>query len=279
MILKEKPDILSIATQPQDRAEVALFAIEHGVKALYCEKALCASVAEAAALVEAVERRGVVFNMGTNRRWSTGYAAMREAIASGEYGALTALNTYSRATLFNTGSHWFDTLLYLSGDAPVSWVQAYLPQGDDLIQGDEVIADPIGQGTIAFANGVFANLLPSPQAARHEAICERGIITAPIDSRYEAQGLPGGDGPQLPRVLDYTPASSTLRLIEDLVHSLDTGEPPRGGVRVAQVNTEIIFGFIESHRRGGARVELPLTGNTLRFVPRNSAPRQPKYAP
>ena len=41
----------------------------------------------------------------------------------------------------------------------------------------------------------------------------------------------------------------------------------------------IIFGLIESHRRGGARVDLPLTGNTLRFAPRDSAPRQPKYAP
>jgi predicted dehydrogenase len=68
MIRKEHPEILSVATQPQQRAEVALFAIEHGVRALYCEKPLCASVAEAEALVAAVERAGVAFNMGTNRR-------------------------------------------------------------------------------------------------------------------------------------------------------------------------------------------------------------------
>src|SRR5437588_11037812 len=47
MIEREKPDILSIATQPEQRVEVALFAVEHGVRALYCEKPLAASVQEA----------------------------------------------------------------------------------------------------------------------------------------------------------------------------------------------------------------------------------------
>jgi predicted dehydrogenase len=54
LIRAERPDIVSIATQPEQRLEVALFALEHGVRALYCEKALCASVAEARQLVEAV---------------------------------------------------------------------------------------------------------------------------------------------------------------------------------------------------------------------------------
>ncbi|MGN6562653.1 MAG: Gfo/Idh/MocA family protein, partial [Thermomicrobiales bacterium] len=260
MIERERPDILSIATQPQHRTAVALFAIEQGVRALYCEKPLCASVAEAAALVDAVERHGVVFNMGTNRRWSPGYAAMRAAITSGDYGALGALNTHSRATLFNTGSHWFDLLQFLGGDAPVAWVQGYLPQGDALIQGDEVVSDPVGEGTIAFTNGVLAHLLISPQPARHEALCERATITARTDGRFEVVSASNDFTPTL---LEFTPASATLGIIDDLVHSLDTGEPTRGGVRVAQLNTEIIFGLIESHRRGGARVALPLTDCAL----------------
>ena len=56
MIEREKPDIVSIATQPEHRTAIALFAIEHGVRALYCEKPLSASVAEARQLVEAVEK-------------------------------------------------------------------------------------------------------------------------------------------------------------------------------------------------------------------------------
>src|ERR671926_1730923 len=35
MIERERPDIVSIATQPEQRAEVIRFAAEHGVRALY----------------------------------------------------------------------------------------------------------------------------------------------------------------------------------------------------------------------------------------------------
>ena len=37
MIERERPDILSIATQPEQRAEVILFAVQHGVRAIYAE--------------------------------------------------------------------------------------------------------------------------------------------------------------------------------------------------------------------------------------------------
>ena len=70
--------------------------------------------------------------------------------------------------------------------------------------------------------------------------------------------------------------ASTLCLIEDLVRALDTGEPPRGGAELARANTELIFAFVESHQRGGARVELPLAGSKYRLA-RDRAPRQPKY--
>ena len=43
---------------------------------------------EADAMLAAVERHGVVFNMGTNRRWHPGYAKMRDLIASGDLGNL-----------------------------------------------------------------------------------------------------------------------------------------------------------------------------------------------
>ena len=54
MLAKEQPNILSVATQPEQRAEIAVYAAEHGVKALYCEKPMCASLPEADAMVTAV---------------------------------------------------------------------------------------------------------------------------------------------------------------------------------------------------------------------------------
>ena len=78
LIAKEQPDIVSVATQPEHRAEVVIHAVDNGARAIYAEKAMAASMREAADMVEAVERNGAFFNLGTNRRWSPGYDAMRD---------------------------------------------------------------------------------------------------------------------------------------------------------------------------------------------------------
>jgi predicted dehydrogenase len=283
MIEKENLDIVSVATQPEPRAEIVIYAAEHGIKAIYAEKAMAASLAEADAMVEALERNGLFFNLGTNRRWNPIYDRMHEFIHSGEIGALKSLLVYNNGTLFNTASHTFDLVLRLNNDAPVAWVQAYLPKTEELFDGDTLLQDPLGEGTIHFENGVTAYMLLTPRGLDVEAIGDAGSLTAlndgqdwflrtrqPIDARgrtalVRSEGFVPGE-----------PASSTLRLIEDLVHSLDTGEPSRCGPRVALASTELIFAFIESHRRNGARVDLPLQKRNVRMQ-RSHTPNQPKF--
>ncbi|MAH15580.1 MAG: hypothetical protein CMN65_07575 [Sphingomonadaceae bacterium] len=288
LIEKEQPDILSIATQPEQRAEIAIYAAEHGVKALYCEKAMCASLPEADAMVEAVERNGVAFNMGTNRRWHPGFDAMREVIASGRLGALKSLIIYSNGTLFNTSSHTFDLMQRLNGDAAATWVQGHLPQGDELIVGDELRDDPAAEGMFGFENGVTVYAMSSPRASEYEAICESGVLTALNNGvefrmrkvrayQVSARTIRDLSDDTFP---EYERASSTLRLVEDLVAALDRGDATtRGGVRVARANMELIFGFVESHRRGGARVTLPLDDPGIRLVRHDREARQPRFEP
>ena len=68
LIDREKPDIVSVATQPEQRAEIVIYAAEHGSRAIYAEKAMASSMEEADRMVEVVERHGVAFNLGTNPR-------------------------------------------------------------------------------------------------------------------------------------------------------------------------------------------------------------------
>ncbi len=290
LIEVEEPDIVSIATQPEQRAEIVIYAAEHRAKAIYAEKAMAASLQEADAIVEAVERNGVVFNLGTNRRWNTGFDKMKEVIDSGELGALKTLIIYDNCLLFNMSTHHFDLILRLNDDIPVTWVQAHLPGAEEsstiesIGDGDSLREDPRGHGIIQFENGVTAYALLTPRGNEYEAICERGVMTAFNNGlewqlRRRVQIDPQG---RTAFVIDDFPdfdrASSTLRLIEDLVHALDTGEPARGGVLSARASTELIFAFIESHRRGGARVALPLKDCKLKLK-RDRSPRQPKFTP
>ena len=284
MLAREAPDIVSVATQPEHRAEIVMAAAEAGARAIYAEKAFSASLAEADRMVEACQRHNVVLNMGTNRRFYPGYDQMKAVIDSGEIGALQTLIIHQTSALFNGASHSFDLLQRLNSDAPAAWVQAHLPNGDEIIDGNILREDPVGHGIIQFANGVVAYALNSGRGMEVEAVCEKGVVTALGNDKewqLRAPAVRDHRGRNVLGVVEFPSfehRASTLCLIEDLVHSLDTGEPPRGGAALARANTELIFAFVESHQRGGARVELPLAGSAYRLE-RDRAPRQPKYEP
>lgn len=282
MIAREELDIVSVATQPEPRSEIVIYAATHGIKAIYAEKAFAASLAEAEAMVAAVEDNSVAFNLGTNRRWATEYDAMKAFVERGELGAFKSLLVYNTGTLFNMGSHYIDWAFQLNNDQPVAWVQATLRCDDSVFDGDILREDPAGDAILAFQNGVMAYLLTVPRGGDCEVIGTKGSLLAlddglswqlrrpqVIDAHGHTALLPA-PFPAPPRV------STTLRLIEDLVQALDTGQPTRSGVRVALAGLEVIFALIESHRRGGARVSLPLQERNLRLQ-RNIAPKQPKY--
>ena len=90
MIREVAPDIVCIATRPSPHAPVSIFAAENGVRGIYCEKPLCNSMAEADAMLEALESHGVKFNYGTNRRYSPLFRRMRALMDAGEISQQTA---------------------------------------------------------------------------------------------------------------------------------------------------------------------------------------------
>ena len=282
LIDREQPDIVSVATQPEHRAEIVIYAAEHGAKAVYADKALCASMAEADAILEACERNGVFLNLGAQRRWHPAFTRVREVIDSGRLGALRTV-IFGGSSLFNGASHHYDNLLFLNGDRRALWVQMTLAEGDWAIEGDRLTEDPIGYGVIQFENEVTAHAVYPTRETEWEARCERGTVWSGPGTvhRLREEGPPGYRGqPTMVagRFPSYKPYSSNLRLVEDLVHSIDTGEPPIGGVQSAHASTELIFATIESHIRGGARVELPLKGSTVKLR-RDRTPRQPRFRP
>ena len=278
----EQPDIISIATQPEGRGEIVVYAAEHGVKAIWAEKAMAASMAEADAMVTACERNGVVFNLGTQCRWHPGFTTMRQIIDSGRLGAVKSI-VFGGSTLFNGSSHFYDNLLFLNGDRRAVWIQGHLIDGSLSLDGDRLRQDPAGGTVIQFENDVMAYAVWPWREVEWVVTCEKGRLEVWPWGVYRmfVEGPPAylhvrptveQDFPK------YEQISSSLLLVQDLVNALDTGAPAIGGVRAARAGTELIFATIESHLRGGARVELPLEGSKLR-LDRDLPPGRPKYHP
>lgn len=281
LLSTERPEIVSIATQPEQRAEIILDAVEAGVRALYVEKPLCASVNEAYRIRDAVRANSVALNMGTNRRWQPGFHSMRMAIESGAIGTLRTVVVYATGTLFNTTSHWFDITQYLAGDAAPVWAHAWLPGSEHLVVDDLVKDDPNASGAYGTLTGVTVHFLQSPRPNDIEAIGDHGSITAwGGGTSFTVRARPASGGAwtdaQFPA---YARTSSTLHLIEDLVGALDRGDADTaGGIGVAVTNTELIFGFIESFRANGALLMMPPEESTAHFHRSGFKARTPTFA-
>ena len=80
-------------------------------------------------------------------------------------GALKSIILYANGNLFNTASHWLDCALRLNSDHRAVAIQGYLPNSDGLLEGDRLINDPVGQGTIWFENGVTCYALNTPRGS------------------------------------------------------------------------------------------------------------------
>ncbi len=260
MIEKEQPDIVSVATRPVNRAEITVFAAEHGVKGIYCEKPLCCSMEEADAMFEACTKNGVKFNYGTQRRYMPIYLKMRELISNGELGNIQCVVAYCGIGSAQWGhTHTADMVLFLAGDPEIEFVQGTIVANESDWDGNKLNTDPgIASGYVRFKNGVHGYLVAGT-GTEHEVCGTSGKLRTQNNGLSCRMRKAQEWGHQLETPFpEITRRSGTVGCIEDIVEAIETGRETTGGIELARRSQEMIFGFIESHRQGGARVPLPL---------------------
>ena len=266
MIRAEKPDIVSVATRPAMHAEITIFAAENGVTGIYCEKPLCCSMEEADAMLEACEKNGVKFNYGTQRRYIPLYQKMRELIDQGELGEIHAVIGHAGVGAAQWGhTHTADMLLYLAGDSEIEYVQGSVNVELGDFVGNRVDGDPgIPMGYVKFKNGVHAYLIASG-GSEYEVSGSKGKLRTSNNGVACQWRRAQGRWNTLVGVPFPTPrrASGTVGAINDIVAAIEEGRETRGTIRIACRSQEMILGFIESQRQGGAKVPLPLVDRRL----------------
>jgi len=290
MIEKEKPDIISICTPQESHSEITIFAAKHGVRGILCEKPMAASVDEADRMVEAVQLNGVSFNLGVNRRFRMDCGIARRLIDDGELGEIRSFHLAARGTLKNSHSHYIDLMCYLLQDPSPLWLIGKLHQTIDATARsfDEDscrwIEDPgLHWLVVQFAEGK-TGYLHDPQGVvprEWRVIGTKGFLVFTEDGRPPRWGTPEGDK----RFPEY-PAkhSPTVRMVEDLLDSVETGRPCLANENISARIVELSSAAAESHLKGSVRVELPLVGRDMfipahghsGLVPNSSAGRSPR---
>lgn len=95
LIADKEVQAVAVITPTSTHREVVIEAAKAG-KAIFCEKPIALSLAEAGEMLEAVRRAGVFLQMGFQRRFDAGYLAAKQKLDEGVIGAPVLLISISR---------------------------------------------------------------------------------------------------------------------------------------------------------------------------------------
>ena len=265
MVEKEQPDIVSVTTRPEPRAEVVIGLAEMGVKAIFATKPMCRTLAEADAMIEACKAHGTILAMACHLNWYGYYTNARQQITEGTIGELRSMVNHSAGNLSNLQSHTL-ALFRLFADAPAKWVFGVMDDEERVVDG----RDLPGSGYIMYENGVQAFLNSRSERTglnwTVEFVGETGrIVSRNAHAQFELWTThPETDNPvQCQFPYPWHLRSSMVDAIEGVCRSIEQGEEAICPGEFGRETLEIGIGMRESHRQGNVRVDLPLGDRSL----------------
>lgn len=131
LLERVRPDLCSICTPPDRHRPSVEAALAAGARAIWCEKPLGGSLADARALAAAAAAAGVPLAVNHGRRWDRAHRDAADWVRRGNIGRVRHVSIRYVRGIANYGSHAFDLVRMLTGDE-VAWVWAT----DDLHEAD-----------------------------------------------------------------------------------------------------------------------------------------------
>jgi len=262
-------DILSVCTWSSTHLEIVRRAVEHGVKAIFCEKPMADSLMAAEEMIRVCGDHNAVLMVDHQRRFDPFHQQIASLIRGGGLGRIQQVTCYYTAGTANTGSHLFDLLRMYLGDAV--WVQ-----GRSSRNASAHPADPNLDGWIGFADGSVAAV----QACDVEAylIFEIALLGTRGRLRVTSSGLTAEfeEARESERFAGYRelrpvplPVNSggnrevMLLGVAHILECLRTGARPISTGEDGRAALEIVCGLQQSARDEGSVVQFPLVERYL----------------
>ena len=278
MFKNESIDIAAPVLPVRANANAVIASARAGVKAIFCEKPLTATVADADRMVEECRSRGILFAAGLVGRNYPEYWAARRLIESGEIGEVQSMNIYHGNE--QGGVHGVNMALHFAGNSDADWVVGWV-EGDPFGDTEEEFKR-IG-GYIRFSNGIeaFSHYKDTVKGGI-EVIGSRGVFyhddRGPHLLKVNGTGLKEIEG-----LFENTYSGGVVRYddegwrrptpgmkasVQKLVDSLEKGV----GLQLTtgddlRKSLEICIAMRESHRHGHSPIKLPLPDRSLTMRP------------
>jgi predicted dehydrogenase len=276
MLAKTRPQIVSVCTSMKPRTDILLEIANggYGVQAIWAEKPLTYSLAQADEVIAACRKAGIHLAVNCTHRWRDSFIQSRELIDDGLIGDVLHVQGSLNCNLSHNGSHLITRLTTFT-DARVAWV-AGEAESDAAVAGDDDFA---GNGYFVCQNGVrgmFRGMHTGGMELSYDITGTEGMIRLMDDSRSpELWRLEAGvAGQRRPSPVchffrpSHTPRAAGVNVLYDLMNCIETGQDSRCTGEDAREALEIAIAVRESHRQGGGRVDLPLEDRSLGIVSR-----------
>jgi myo-inositol 2-dehydrogenase / D-chiro-inositol 1-dehydrogenase len=274
-------DVVSVVSNGPTHAEIAIAAMEHGVRRVMLEKPVATNLEAARAVADCASLHAARLSVNHLRRWSVDYARLKALIAGGAIGRLRHIYFSGGSTgLGNFVSHAFDQMRYFfeaEATEVVGWIDR---RGTPNPRGSGFL-DPGGYGVVGFADGQRGFVDASEDTGvqyMFNFVGEYGrVIVDELNNTWtirartpETRDLPFVRYTAATDVLPFEPSEPydivtlTGRALAEL-----TGDGPirctaGDGIRAL----ELVIAFHESDAAGHGPVALPLVGAALgRDVP------------
>ncbi len=290
MLDKESIDIAAPVLPVKVNPDAIVTAARAGVKAVFCEKPLCASLEDADRCVEECRSHGVVFYGGHTFRNMPQLQKAREMIEAGEIGEVQSIELYDGNG--QGGCHSISVVRMFLSDADADWVVGWVSgdphsdwEGDRLREAEGKGGFGNIGGYIRFDNGL--------ECFSHYNAAKRGIQVIGSKGSFEtdwrsfrfhkvpdgAEGRFLADYEEVPGILPdvkqrhrdeegwLTPGERLAATVQWVVDSIETGTPPTCSGNDLRKSLEICIAMRESHRKGHAPIKLPLEDRSLTMLP------------
>jgi predicted dehydrogenase len=296
MLAREKPDIVSVAPRWLDCHHDMVLACAEAGAHVFLEKPMARTLAEADAMIEACESRGLKMVIAHQMRLSPVITEVRKRIAAGAIGQLMDLRGRGKEDrraggedIMVLGTHILDLMRLLAGDA--RWVQAEVKTdgrrigAGDVRDGNEGIG-PLAGDTITATYG-FDNNVHGFFASKKNADGGGGRYGLHVYGSKGMMTMQGGGDPIVhllassrwaptdqaatwQRVVSVTPSdvpdadgllAGNVRIVRDWLDAIEQDRRPLSSGHDGRAALEMILSVYEAHRQD-TRVRLPLERRT-----------------
>ena len=265
MLADLKPELLFDIVVPVARRDVVLTGLRHGCHVL-TEKPMAASLEEAREIVAAAAAAQRVHAVVQNRRFIDGVRRIRQAIASGVLGELTALHAD-----FFVGAHFggfrdamqnvfhtLDAARFMSGADPLAvYCQESNPRGSWYRHGAaaNAIFELSGDVVFTYRGSWAAEGANTSWESAWRVIGTKGTLLWDGAERFEANVVDGTEGffrplvpVEVPPPGDPAQTHGHASVIAEFLDAVDSGRVPETAGSDNIKSLAMVFGAIESAR-------------------------------